>query len=481
MHIRLLKENLWNTNGGVFQGWGSSLCWWANRIGYSKELVRQAADLFYGEDGLALNIMRYNIGGGDDPGHCHITRTDSAMPGWTKWDPGTKQFRWAPEQDIRQLNVLRECYAAAEKHAGEYCYVEAFSNSAPYYMTKSGCSSGGVDPEENNLKEECYPAFADYLARVCRWLREKEQIRIRSIAAMNEPDTAYWSCYSPKQEGCHFDPGSAQSEILLETKRAFRRYGMEDVEITASDETGTDRQLRSCRMYSSAAWDVIDRISTHTYEIEQRRELGEYIAEKQINFWMSEADGSFTTDDAAGEMSAALGLAQKIIDDMNELRPSAWVLWQLIDSHISKDGFNGNQDRGMPELTGGYWGTAVADHDRSTIIRTKKYFAFGQFTRYLRPGSRLLFCGSHALASWDPERKQISLVVVNSEPEEQEVDVELSDFGTLEQEVVRIITCGSKDGENWNREEVSCEAGAGRFADRMPAFSIVTYLFGVNE
>ena len=53
---------------GEFQGWGTSLCWWANRIGYSEKLTNEAAKLFFSEDGLNMNIGRYNVGGGDDIG-----------------------------------------------------------------------------------------------------------------------------------------------------------------------------------------------------------------------------------------------------------------------------------------------------------------------------------------------------------------------------------------------------------------------------
>ena len=74
-----------NINHGVFEGWGTTLCWWANRIGYSDTLSRQAAEAFCDPvNGLGLNILRYNIGGGDDPTHTHITRTDSMMPGFWK-------------------------------------------------------------------------------------------------------------------------------------------------------------------------------------------------------------------------------------------------------------------------------------------------------------------------------------------------------------------------------------------------------------
>ena len=60
-----------DTNGdglGEFEGWGTSLCWWANRIGYSDKLTEEAAKLFFSPEGLDMNIGRYNVGGGDDTG-----------------------------------------------------------------------------------------------------------------------------------------------------------------------------------------------------------------------------------------------------------------------------------------------------------------------------------------------------------------------------------------------------------------------------
>ena len=57
-HIEIRAEQ--RAQGRAFEGWGTSLCWWANRLGYSDVLAQKSADLFYGEDGLRLNIMRYN-------------------------------------------------------------------------------------------------------------------------------------------------------------------------------------------------------------------------------------------------------------------------------------------------------------------------------------------------------------------------------------------------------------------------------------
>ena len=96
----------------MFEGWGTSLCWWANRIGYSDALSQLAAEAFCDpESGLGLNILRYNIGGGDDPSHNHITRTDSMMPGYwadPHYDEATGAYAWGYDwtQDSEPANVL---------------------------------------------------------------------------------------------------------------------------------------------------------------------------------------------------------------------------------------------------------------------------------------------------------------------------------------------------------------------------------------
>lgn len=158
--VSLSPYDVYDINGGKFEGWGTSLCWWANRVGYSDSLAQKAADTFYGDNGLRLNIARFNIGGGDDPSHTHITRTDSDMPGYTKYNNGAVTYDW--NADANQRNVLRKCIEAA----GDDMIVEMFSNSPPYYMTNSGCSSGNRDGGKNNLKDDYYDDFAKYLAEV---------------------------------------------------------------------------------------------------------------------------------------------------------------------------------------------------------------------------------------------------------------------------------------------------------------------------
>ena len=434
------------TAGGAFEGWGTSLCWWANRLGYSDTLAQLAADAVFGENGLRLNIMRYNIGGGDDPAHSHITRTDSAVPGWLYWDEGTQTYAYDYTADARQINVMQR----AVKAAGDDALVEVFSNSPPYFMTESGCSSGAEKASQNNLRADAVEDFAEYLAHVTAYIKNDLGMPVVSLSPMNEPNTEYWKAYSNKQEGCHVDAGQSQSAILEATADAMALYGLDDVLLAASDETNPKIQAESYKGYSAKAKQALGRVNTHTYSDKGARALAKLLAKDGVNMWMSEVDGAGTAGKKAGEMSAALWLGEKIISDITALTPSAWVMWQVIDSHISAEGYNGNRDTGMVDVNGGFWGTAVADHDKEEIVLTQKYYGFGQFTRYIRPGSTLIPCNKDTLAAYDKEAGTLTVVLVNPADKDKQIALDLSAFAVQGSAPEAYRTSGSMaDGEHW--------------------------------
>ena len=420
--VMLSPENKYLINDGVFQGWGTSLCWWANRVGYSDSLAQQTADLFYGENGLRMNIARFNIGGGDDPSHTHITRTDSNMPGYTVYNNGNVTYDW--NADFNQRNVLQR----AIKAAGDDMIVEMFSNSPPYYMTNSGCSTGNKDAGKNNLRDDQYTAFAEYLAEVTYHYQNEWGVTVQSIDPMNEPYTNYWGAYSYKQEGCHFDIGDSESKILVELKKSLDKRGLDNVIICGTDETSIDTQITAFNSLSADAKNAIGRIDTHTYGGSQRSKLRDTAIAAGKNLWMSEVDSGSVAGTNAGEMGAGLWLAERIVTDCNGLNPSAWILWQAIDNHISSVGMNGNKDKGMVNTQGGYWGLAVADHDKDTVILTKKYYTFGQFSRYIRPGMTMLNSSDRTLAAYDQKNGRLVITAVNSGSSAADYSFDLSGF-----------------------------------------------------
>ena len=697
-----------DTNGdglGEFEGWGTSLCWWANRIGYSEALTSQAADLFFSENGLNMNIGRYNVGGGDAPheieevpvnekaqfydletdgrtpeyagtsmkvnentemqnvqfsksdadfgftkgtnvgtfkaigwinelgdeagqgdnlhytvnveeagnytvkllltltgsneravairvngtddhvvdadtvnanviasgsnnmlfsvaisdvalnagentidiggsgdwtldfvkmaviksgeegvvpeedefAHAeHIIRSDGGVPGYctdvTKMDPDKDEsyyindlgfdqadaecgyawnYDW--EADINQINVLK----AAAVASGEEFIAEAFSNSPPYFMTVSGCSSGNTDSNKDNLREDSYKAFAKYMADVIEHWEDEGVIDFQSTDPMNEPNTNYWGAYSNKQEGCHFDPGDSQSNILIALNEELESRGI-DIIISGTDETSIDTQINSYNALSDEAKNVISRIDTHSYSGSNREGLKELAESEGKNLWMSEVDGTYTAGTNAGEMTAALGLAQRMMTDVNGLGASAWILWNAIDMHA--DGSEYGQrwvnmgsandyltiddlvEAWKPNADSSYWGLAAADHNNEEIVLTMKYYGYGQLSRYIRPGYTIIGSSrGNVLSAYDPEGGKAVIVALNTSDKDKTWKFDLSAFETMGSDITAIRTSGTMaDGEKWadvtDSDNIVADTENRAFTATMKANSITTYI-----
>jgi len=464
--VTLSPYSVYDINDGKFEGWGTSLCWWANRVGYSDSLAKKAADTFYGDNGLRLNIARFNIGGGDDPKHNHITRTDSNMPGYTKFNNGQVTYDW--NADYNQRNVLRKCIEAA----GDDMIVEMFSNSPPYYMTNSGCSSGNRDGGKNNLKDDYYDDFAKYLAEVSYHYKNEWGIDIQSITPTNEPYTNFWYAGSPKQEGCHFDIGNCESKIILELQKAMNEKGMGDVIISASDETSIDTQIDAFKALSADAKKAVGRIDTHTYGGWKRSDLRQLAVDSGKNLWMSEVDGNGTAGQNAGAMAPGLWLSERITTDCNGLNASAWILWQVIDKHVCAAGYNGKKDSGMVDMTKGFWGTAVADHDKNEIVLSKKYYCFGQYTRYIRPGMTMLKSSGNTMAAFDDKNNQLVIVSYNTSANKSDMVYNLSQFAQCGASAKVIRTSNS---ENW-ADKGTIDISGGVLKTSLEPNSVTTFI-----
>ncbi|MGO3885829.1 MAG: hypothetical protein ACTJHU_05980, partial [Mycetocola sp.] len=93
-----------------FEGWGTSLVWFANATGqYPDDVRQQLFDAVFGDDGLRLNIARYNIGGGNATDVPDYLRPGGAVPGWWNADAPLSDG----EGEITTHYADRDRYAAA--------------------------------------------------------------------------------------------------------------------------------------------------------------------------------------------------------------------------------------------------------------------------------------------------------------------------------------------------------------------------------
>ncbi|MBD0418479.1 RICIN domain-containing protein [Streptomyces sp. TRM S81-3] len=424
-----------------FEGWGTSLVWFANATGdYPPEIREKLARLLFDDDGLALNIARYNIGGGNAPDVKDYLRAGGAVEGWWKAPAGTtrEDTDWWSADDPADWNEDADATQRwwVERIKDDIDHWETFSNSPPWFMTVSGYVSGGFDATADQLRTDSVDDFAAYLAGATRRLEKAEGIEVDTIDPFNEPNTPYWSTrlgadgepVGGRQEGAHMGP-ELQRKVLQALAPALKEAKV-GADISAMDETNPGTFARNWNAYTQADRDLVGQMNVHTYGTGQRTTVRDLAKAADKPLWMSEVGGDWGDGQDFEDMRPGLGLARQIVDDLRELEPRAWVFWQPVEDYD-------NMKPGGESAKGGNWGSiqipfscTAGDTLESCPIRTNtKFDTARNFTHFIKPGDRLIRTDdTSSAAAVSRDGKGASLVHVNSTAEARTVTIDLSRF-----------------------------------------------------
>ena len=385
----------------VFEGWGTSLCWWAVLVGAWDEANR---DQFLGaiadpDTGLGYNIFRYNVGGGDQPGHDHLTKGDGGgkVPGYKPTEKG--DFDWTADPAQRGVAL------SLNKMVKDPIF-EAFSNSPPWWMTKSGCVSGSNDGSDN-LKEDYFDDFADYLSEVALHFKTEWGLTFRTVEPFNEPSAGWWKS-NGGQEGCGFK--NNQSKMIVELGKALKKKGLfPATSVSAADETSIKQAHDQLGNYTAEALSYLGQVNTHSYsDGSYRKQLYNRAFSMDKRLWQSET-GPLSKD---GDEHIALWMANVIIQDLRDLKAEAWVDWQIADPAEN-------------------WRSIKADHKKQTFSYMPRYYMHAAFSRYIRPGSRIIDSDNgNTVAALRPDGALV-IVVRNSGSSDVKYNFDLSKFESV--------------------------------------------------
>lgn len=435
----------------TLRGWGVSLAWEANVIYGGPSDAAQVQDpaeqgrymdLLFGDPargpGLGLNVARYNIGGGDnpDPEHCPrpaegVVQPGARMEGFLA-GPGA-HYDWS--RDASQRHML---HAAQVRGATVF---EAFSNSAPWWMTVSGCASGAERGGEDNLRADAVPAFAAYLAAVVEHFRREEGIAFGSLSPLNEPDGAWW-VVGGRQEGS-FASLPMQEAVIAALARELAGTG---TMVSGTDANSLDAMTGYLAGMGAASLDALGQVNAHQYNGNDPGALRRRVAALGKPLWASEVGCCLSVGQT--EMRGALYMANAIRTALRDLGAEVWCFWQ-------------------PD-----WGVIDARDGHPRPLR--QFYAIAQYTRFIRPGFTVLSSQGNMLAALSPDGRRLVLVAVNEGGEEGAADIDLIQFHRPGATVAVYRT--TEDPVVSLAYEAGRVDDAGHLIDRQPPASVSTYV-----
>jgi galactan endo-1,6-beta-galactosidase len=354
------------TNWGMWQGWGCSLCWWANVFGTRADL----ADIVFTTNyttlngvnlpGLGMNIARYNAGGcstNSVNGQSMVASPN--IPWWKQiqgfWlnpsssDPATTNWNWNFDANQRDMMLMAQARGAS---------IQLFSNSPMWWMLNNFNPSGPTTASTDNLQTSYDDAHAFYLATIAAYARTNWGVTFNSIEAFNEPHGSWWTA-TGTQEGCYFDTAS-QATVIGYLRTEMNNRGLTNMPIAASDETSFDQSLSTWQGFNSTIQGEVGIVTTHDYAYDGGSGL--YAAAGSKTLW----DTEYGESDGTG-----LSLAANMDLTFSTVHPTAWCYWQPFD--------------------GGGWGLIQSEVGNYNITTPNpKYYVLAQYTRHIRAGMTIL-------------------------------------------------------------------------------------------
>jgi O-glycosyl hydrolase len=478
-----------------FQGWGTSLAWWANVVGgwSTPNRERIETELFAPPDGhanrLGLSVVRYNVGASSTTGNPPVA---AGMPNCVPFRAGAAVPTVVPGPgqpadlalDANQVRVLTE----ARRRIGSSAVLEAFANSPPWWLTDNQCPQGARTPFTDNLSSAHDGDYAEYLAQVLAAFAARG-IRFQTVDAFNEPEAPWGTCATACQEGAHFDPFSGhQSQVLLQLCASLRARGL-STGISAPDGFQPDFTLGQANLWTPAAAACVAQLNTHMYSLvgtdlvpyqgSQRHVLAAYAAATSRRLWMSEVG----TGGPAADLNNALVYSLEIAKDLRYLRPSAWVNWQAVEAAGGWGLFEAPSFPAEQNVPG----------SNRPVVETRRFYALEQYSRFIRPGYTILTARdarddvanetTPTLAAVDDPRAPRRIVVVSTTTADRNVDVDLGPLGLgalgAGACVTRYRTSPAGNVQRLDARPVPVVGG--HLGDAQPANSITTYVVDVRR
>lgn len=183
----------------TIEGFGASGAWWAQSVGAWENADEIISLLYDEEDGIGLDIYRYNLGAGSRDINDTTMYIDDERTSCFLQPNGT--YNW--NNDANAMQAL----SIARSHNPDL-KVTLFANSPPVYMTTNGKAYVSPDASSNIAKSR-YQDYANYIVACAEHFIDSGY-NVNEVSPINEPEWG-WNGWvldngdvSCGQEGCHW-------------------------------------------------------------------------------------------------------------------------------------------------------------------------------------------------------------------------------------------------------------------------------------
>jgi O-glycosyl hydrolase len=273
---------------------------------------------------------------------------------------------------------------------------------------------------------------------------------------MNEPNANWWKS-NGSQEGCHFSAAN-QQQIIKAVSAALTAKGITDTSISASDENSMDDAYSIIGGYDAATLAAMVQMNVHSYAGSKRSQLRTLATSKSKRLWQSESGPLSVT--LASNTDAAIFMAGRIIQDLRDLQPEAWIEWQVVDP-------------------GETWTSFTADDAQESWTPLKRFYMQAGFTRYIRPGATFVdINNADMVAAVSADGATVAIVVRNGDTAASKgFTFDLTSLPSIGASIEAYRTSANEDlvhlpavtVQNWS------------FSATVPAYSVTTYIVALRS
>ena len=364
-----------------FENFGVSGAWWAQVVGGwseiddasgipKRELISRL--LFDKEKGIGVGCYRYNLGAGSAFSGKGVYSPECRRA--ESFDVSDTEYDWS-----RDANAVWMMEQAVRDGADEVVF---FVNSPPERWTRNG--KAHLDRAlHTNLAPKNYKKFAGYCLDCVEHFRALG-IPVRYISPVNEP---VWK-WTGGQEGCHYRPRQVRKLMRVFADELDRRPTLADLKISGA-ENGDIRWFNKtyCRIMlgDKKIRAKVDGIDTHSYFITPdvpilsslignraafMRRYRRYVDRRFPGSAIRTSEWTHMRGGRDHGMDSALEQTKIMMEDLSILNVTSWQLWIALSNVDYCDGLIYEND------------------DTRTFEMTKRYYAFGNFSKFIEKGSR---------------------------------------------------------------------------------------------